>query len=89
MIYRQAHNFAENQYRINDLYECAIDYAKRHGLEWTFTADKMTKDFKIEFGQFFKKTKECNKYIFPTEHQLINFLKEKRPQLINDELDII
>ena len=89
MIYRQPHNYAENSYRTSDLYECAIDYAKRHGLEWTFTADKMTKDFKIEFGEFFKKTKECNKYVFPLEHKLVNFLKEKRPQLVNDELDTI
>jgi hypothetical protein len=89
MIYRQPHNFSENSYRINDLYECAIDYAKRHGLAWTFTADKMAKDFKIEFGKFSKKTRESNKYTFPLEHELINYLREKRPQLVMEELDTI
>jgi len=89
MIYRQPHNFAEHQYRINDLYECAIDYAKRHGLAWTFTADKMAKDFKTEFSKFSRKTKECNKYCFPTEHELKMFLNQKRPELVLDELDTI
>jgi len=89
MIYRQPHNYAENTYRTNDLYECAIDYAKRHGLAWTFTADKMAKEFKIEFSKFFKKARECNKYAFPLEYELIKYLKEKRPELVMEELDTI
>jgi hypothetical protein len=73
-----------NLYRITDLYNHSVTYAKQNGLEWSFTPDKMSKDFKKEFEKWFKKGRTYNHYQFPSEDEFLKELKEMRPELIID-----
>jgi len=86
MIYRQPNKFYGEEMTISVLYDIAINYAKQHGLEWTFSAEKMSRDFKTEFQSFFRKRKDANKYIFPRQSELIEWLEQKRPQIVMEEL---
>ena len=86
MIYRQPNKFYNEEMTISTLYDIAINYAKQHGLEWTFSAEKMSRDFKAEFQAFFRKRKDANKYVFPKQSELIEWLESKRPQIVMEEL---
>ena len=94
MIYKNYESYAydnskykpeeSNSYRITDLYNDSVTYAKQNGLEWSFTPDKMSKDFKKEFEKWFQKGRTCNYYLFPSEDELLKELKIMRPELIID-----
>jgi phage pi2 protein 07 len=94
MIYKNYDSYAynpdkykpdeNNKYRITDLYNDSVTYAKQNGLEWSFTPDKMSKEFKKEFEKWFKKGRTYNYYEFPPEDELLEQLKEMRPELIID-----
>jgi phage pi2 protein 07 len=73
-----------NKHRLMDLYNDSVSYAKQNGLEWSFTPDKMSKEFKKEFNTYFKKGREYNYYQFPSEEILLQELKAMRSELIID-----
>ena len=78
------YDLENNKYRITELYNDSVAYAKQNGLEWSFTPDKMSKEFKKEFEQWFKKGRTYNYYEFPPEDKLVEKLKAMRPELIID-----
>ena len=82
MVYYGINKFADMRYTIDDIIESAIKYAKDNNLEWTFSKDKCAKDFKKEFESYFKKLKTHNEYKFPPRIELLEFLKSKRPELL-------
>jgi len=94
MIYRTPERFAPNdpdlpeqfrKFSTNDLYDMAVYYAKQHGLQWTFSRDKMVKDFKKEFEQYYKRDNNGNRYYkFPKLNQFLSQLTATRPELITD-----
>jgi hypothetical protein len=93
MIYRVPERFAPNdpdlpeqerKFSTNDIYDMAVYYAKQHGLQWTFSRDKMNKDFKKEFEQYYKRTETERYYLFPNLSIFIIKLTATRPELITD-----
>ena len=84
MIYSQPHKFVNNEWRVSDLYEVSINYAKSHYLESTFSKEKMCRDIKADFEVYFKRGKHYNYYQFPEENEFIEHLKKTRKELLMD-----
>lgn len=88
MIYRTPERFSSgllNKYTTNDLYDMAVYYAKQHGLQWTFSRDKMMKEFKKEFEQYYTRNREGQRYyLFPELSKFTKQLTVTRPELITD-----
>jgi hypothetical protein len=84
MIYKQPRYYEKMSFRTSELYEQAITYAKSHYMEQTFSSDRMSKDFKKEFGEYFVRGRTHNYYEFPEENIFIKQLCKKRSSLVMD-----
>jgi hypothetical protein len=84
MIYKQPRYYEKMSLRTSELYEQAISYAKSHYMEQTFSSDRMSKDFKKEFGEYFVRGRTHNYYEFPEENIFIKQLCKKRSSLVMD-----
>ena len=89
MIYRTPEKFSNglfNKYTTNELYDMSVYFAKQHGLAWTFTTEKMSKDFKKEFGQYYTRNNEGQRYYkFPELSKFTTQLSQFRPELMTDQ----
>jgi len=84
MIYTCYQNYANRKVRLSEIQHDAIEYGKKNYIDIHFTAQKLAKDFKIEFNEYFTKGREYNYYEFPDIEILLKALKKKRPDLIID-----
>lgn len=84
MIYTCYQNYANRKVRLSEIQHDAIEYGKKNYIDIHFTAQKLAKDFKIEFNEYFTKGREYNYYEFPDTEILLKALKKKRPDLIID-----
>ena len=93
MVYCDYKPFSQpRKWTLHELHEIAIHYAKSHYLESTFSREKMSKDFKKEFKEYYNRNATGRYYLFPDEIRLYNQLSVKRPELMfvdEDEDNII
>jgi hypothetical protein len=88
MIYTNYKNYCSDNEQIKvkaqRVFNDAIEYAKSNNMSQQFTAMKLSKDFKKEFGEFYVDGKTDRYYSFPNREQFLGWLRNKRPELIID-----
>jgi len=84
MIYRNYMDYAKKTYRVSQMYNDALIFAKDNDLYDGFSAKKMAYDFAKEFKEFIKIKDNINHFEFPENKKLLEKLKAIRPDLIVD-----
>jgi len=83
MVYCDYKPFSQpRKWTLHELHEISVQYAKSHYLESTFSRDKMAKDFRKEFKEYYNRNGNGRYYLFPDENRLYQQLSIKRPELM-------
>jgi hypothetical protein len=82
MVYKEYEYFANCKYSLKEISEKAKQYGKNNHLSLLFTDEKIAKEFKKEFIEFFKKGKTGNYYEFPDKNTLFKKLSLKKPEML-------
>lgn len=83
MVYDEYEIFASNSWNSIQIKSMFEDYAKRKHMSTNFSPEKITRDFKKEFGEYYTKDNKGNRiYKFPENNILVEELNKKRSGLI-------